>query len=53
MRITLPLRGILDEEVPNLLVCYVNLNVGASAKVDGFVMHPAGYHNLETVAIKQ
>jgi peptide/nickel transport system substrate-binding protein len=47
------LERILDEEVPNLLVCYVNMNVGASAKVDGFVMHPAGYHNLETVAIKQ
>ena len=47
------LEKILDEEVPNVLLCYTNLNVGASAKVQGFVMHPAGYHNLETVSVQQ
>lgn len=47
------LEKILDEEIPNVLLCYTNLNVGASAKVQGFVMHPAGYHNLETVSVQQ
>mgnify|MGYP000879898551 CR=1 FL=1 len=45
------LEEIVYEESPNAILCYTNLNVGASRKVDGFVMQPAGYHNLETVVV--
>lgn len=45
------LEEIVYEESPNAILCYTNLNVGARANVGGFVMQPAGYHNLETVVV--
>lgn len=45
------LEEIVYAESPNAILLYTNLNVGASSKVDGFVMQPAGYHNLETVVV--
>ena len=30
---------------------YTTLNVGATSKVENFIMDRAGYHNLETVVV--
>ena len=45
------LEEILYEESPNAILLYTNLNVGARKDVAGFKMHPAGYHNLESVVV--
>lgn len=47
------LEEIVYEESPNAILLYTNLNVGASSKVNGFIMQPAGYHNLETVVVNK
>ena len=45
------LEAILDEEVPTVELLYTTLNVGATSKVENFIMDRAGYHNLETVVV--
>ena len=43
----------LDEINNNIPVFYSSINVGASQKVEGFVMDANGYHNLDTVKVAQ
>lgn len=43
----------LDEINNNLPIFYSSINVGASQKVEGFVMDANGYHNLDTVKVAQ
>lgn len=43
----------LDEINNNIPVFYNSINVGASQKVEGFVMDANGYHNLDTVKVAQ
>ena len=43
----------LDEINHNIPVFYSSINVGASQKVEGFVMDANGYHNLDTVKVAQ
>lgn len=44
---------IVYDESPNINLCYTNLIVAARNNVEGFIMHPAGYHNLETVIVNK
>lgn len=41
----------LDEINNNLPIFYSAINVGANAKVEGFVMDANGYHNLDAVKV--
>ena len=43
----------LDEINNNLPIFYSSLNVGANAKVEGFVMDSNGYHPLNNVQVLQ
>lgn len=43
----------LDSINNNLNIFYNSINVGASKKVEGFVMDANGYHNLDTVKVAQ
>lgn len=43
----------LDEINNNMPIFYNTTNVGASQKVEGFVMDANGYHNLDTVKVAQ
>lgn len=43
----------LDKVNNNIPIFYSTINVGASKKVQGFVMDPNGYHNLQKVKVVQ
>ena len=43
----------LDGINNNLPIFYSSINVGASKKVEGFVMDPNGYHSLYQVKVAQ
>lgn len=47
------LENVLAEVSPVAPLYYNKLNVGASKKVNGFVMNPAGYHNYFTVTVAE
>ena len=47
------LEDILQDVSNNAPLFYSTINAGASKKVQGFVLDPAGYHKLESVTVEK